>query len=155
MAQTCCSSSPWWRKPVPLEVAQDEVQLGGGGGAAHLVEVDEALAAGRGLGRERDLRQRVHDLGRQVQRVDQLVLGLARMDRDALDVHVRLVGREGLVDDLAQLARRPACRRQSAFRSFGRSRWTPRPISSSGVKQIRIGPCGRFGIVRAGGEPRS
>ena len=35
----------------PLEVAQDEVQLGRGGGAAHLVDVDEALAAVGGFGR--------------------------------------------------------------------------------------------------------
>ena len=88
---------------VLLEVAQDEVQLGRGRGAAHLVEMDEALAAVGGLGRQRDLRQRVDDLGREVQRVDQLVLGPAGMDRDALDGDHRLVGREGLVDDLAQL----------------------------------------------------
>ena len=90
-------------QPVQLEVAQDEMQLGRRRGAAHLVEVDEALAAVGGLGRQRDLRQGVDDLGRQVQRVDQLVLGLAGVDRDALDRDHRLVGREGLVDDLAQL----------------------------------------------------
>ena len=88
---------------VELEVAQDEVEIGRGGGAAHLVDVDEPLAAGRRFRRQRDVRQRVDDLGGQVQGVDQLVLRLTRMDRDALHVHVRLVRGERLVDDLAQL----------------------------------------------------
>ncbi len=88
---------------LPLEVAEDEVEIGRGRRAAHLVHVDEPLAAGRRLRRQRDMRQGVDDLGGQVQRVDQLVLGMARMDGDALHVHRRLVGRERLVDDLAPL----------------------------------------------------
>ena len=129
---------------VQLEVAQDEVEIGRGRGAAHLVEVDEPLAAVGGLGRQGDVRQRVDDLGGQVQGVDQLVLGLARMDRHALDVDVRLVGREGLVDDLAELG---AVQRVGdvGLQVSRQVAWTPRPISSSGVKQIRIGPWGRSG----------
>ncbi len=72
-------------QPVALEVAQDEVQFGCRGRAAHLVDVDEPLASGGGLRRQRHLRQRVDDLGRQVQGVDQLVLGVAGVDRDALN----------------------------------------------------------------------
>ena len=88
---------------VELEVAQDEVEIGRGGGAAHLVDVDEPLATGGRFRRQRDVRQRVDDLGRQVQGVDQLVLRLAWMDRDPLHVDVGLVRGERLVDDLAQL----------------------------------------------------
>ncbi len=86
---------------VQLKIAQDEMKLGFGCRAAHLVEMDEALATFGRLRREGDLGQRVDDLGGQVQRVDQLVLGLAGMDGDAGDRHRGLVGREGLVDDLA------------------------------------------------------
>ena len=51
----------------------------------------------------RHVRQRVHDLGAEMQRIHQRVLRVARMDRDALDVHLGLVRRERLVDDLAEL----------------------------------------------------
>ena len=54
-------------------------------------------------GVQRRLRQRLHDPGGQVQRVDELVLGGAGMDRHALDAHRRLVGGEALVHDLALL----------------------------------------------------
>ena len=47
--------------------------------------------------------QRVHDRGGQVRGVDQLVLGPAGVDRHALDGDFGRVGREGLVDDLAQV----------------------------------------------------
>ena len=88
---------------VALEVAQDEVKLGLRRGPAHLVEMDEALAAVGGLGSQRDVRQRHDDLGGQVQRVDQLVLRVAGVGRDALNGHGRLVCRERLKDHLALL----------------------------------------------------
>ena len=88
---------------VPFEIAQDEVELGRRRCAAHLVEVDESLAVARGLRRQRDVGQRVDDLGGQVQGIDQDVLGLAGVGGHALDGHDRLVRRERLVDDLAEL----------------------------------------------------
>ncbi len=86
-----------------FEIAQDDVDLHLGCGPAHPDDVKEALAAGSRLWRERGLGQRVHDLGGQVRGVDQLVFGPAGMDRHALDVDLRRVGRKGLVDDLAQM----------------------------------------------------
>ena len=73
------------------------------GGAGHLVDVDESLATGGRFRRESHVRQRVDDLRGKMQRVHQRVLRVARVDRHALDVHLCLVRREGLVDDLAKL----------------------------------------------------
>ena len=39
-----------------------------------------------------------------MERIDQLVLGRAGVNGDALDAYGGAVGREGLIDDLAQLA---------------------------------------------------
>jgi hypothetical protein len=91
------------RPALQLEIAQDEMEIGDGRRAAHLVHVDEPLAASRGLRRQGDVRQRGDDLRGQVKRVDQRVLRLARMDRDAFHAHVRLVRGERLVDDLTEL----------------------------------------------------
>ena len=77
-------------QPVQLEVAQDEVQLGLGRAAAHLVDVDEAVAAVGRLGRAPGLRQRVDDLGGQMDGIDQLVLGRAGVDGDAADLDLAL-----------------------------------------------------------------
>ena len=86
-----------------LEVAQDEVQLGRRRRAAHGVEVDEPLAAFGRLRRQRHLGHGIDDLGRQVQRVDQLVLGPAGVDRHTLDTDDGPVGRERLVDQFAAM----------------------------------------------------
>ena len=98
------AASPLGAQAIELEVAQDELEVGRGRGAAHLVDVDEAFAIRSVVsGVSVTCGSVLDDLGRQVQRVDQLALGLSWMDRDALDVHVRLVRRERLVDDLAEL----------------------------------------------------
>ena len=65
--------------------------------------MDEALTARGRFRRQRDLRQCIDDFRREVCRVNQLVLGPARMDRDALDVHFGAVGGKRLVNDLAQV----------------------------------------------------
>ena len=86
-----------------FEIAQDEMEIGRCGTATHLVNVDEPLPPRGCLRRERHVGQRLNDLGGQMKGVDQFPLGLAGMDRDALHVHVGLIGRKRLVDDLAPL----------------------------------------------------
>ena len=100
-------------QPIALEVAQDEVQLRLGRVAAHLIDMNET-PGGRSVvsGVSVTCGSVIDDLRRQVQRVDQHVLRLTRVDRHALDRDHRFVGRKGLVDDLAKLPRHRACRRR-------------------------------------------
>ncbi len=53
-------------KPVQFEIPQDQLDLGLGRGAPDLVDMEEAVALVRGLGRHRRLRQRLDDLRRQM-----------------------------------------------------------------------------------------
>src|SRR5690606_23675290 len=88
---------------VALERPDDEAQRRLGSAAVNLVDVNESLAAVRGFGGTRHVRQGVDHLRRQVQRVDHLVLRLARMGGYALDRYLSEVGGEGLVDHFTSL----------------------------------------------------
>ena len=115
--------------------------------AADLVGMQEALAVVGRLGREPVAGQPVEEVGRRADRVGHPVLGDRRMDVHAADRHHGQVGREGLdVDRVGPLAvERVAGRRR---RARSRSSWsTPRPISSSQVKQIRTGPVRDLGML--------
>ena len=68
---------------VVVEVAHDRADRRRAGGALDRVDVDEALAVGRRLGREPVLRQRGEDAAREPRRVDELARGDAGMDVDA------------------------------------------------------------------------
>ena len=102
-AQTFSTSAPWAARPSSSKSRRMMRELGGGGGAGQLVDVEEALAAGGGLGGEGGLGEGVDDLRGEVEGVDELALGHAGVDRDALDADDGLVGGEALEDDLAAL----------------------------------------------------
>ena len=69
---------------VELEIAEDQLEFRLRVGSADLVDVEEALAPLRRLGRARALRQGGDDLRAQVERVHEPALALARMDRALL-----------------------------------------------------------------------
>ena len=92
-------------EPLVLEVADDEAQLDLGGVAVDEHGVDVALASFGRLGREAVLREAAQDLRGELDRVHELALGPAGMDRAAADAHADLRAGERLG---LQLARRRA-----------------------------------------------
>ena len=81
-----------------------EAEPGLGGAARHVGDHDETVARVGGFGGHGGLRQGVDHLGGEVQRIDQLALGGAGMDRDAFDMHLGAIGGEAFIFDLAQRA---------------------------------------------------
>ncbi len=104
VAHTCLTRSPWAARPSSSKSRQDHVEFRCGRTARHLVDMDEALSYTCRLRGAGGLRQELDDLGGQMERVDQFVLGGSCVDGDALDLDRRLVGRESFVDDLAHRA---------------------------------------------------
>ena len=92
------------RQPFQLEIAQDESQLCLGGGAGQFIDMQKSVAAIDHLGRLCGQRQAVQHLGRQMQRIHQLALGIAGMGRNPSDLHHRAISRKALELDLAHLA---------------------------------------------------
>ena len=89
---------------IQLKIAQNELDRRRAGVAVHGIGVNKAGLTRRGGRGALILGQEVDNLGCQVQGVDQLVLGAARVDRDASHLDDRFVGGEGFVDQLAHFA---------------------------------------------------
>ena len=106
-------------KAVVLEVAGDEAQLDLGGVALDEHRVHVSLASRARLGRKPVLRQPREDLVGNLDRVHELTLGPAGMDRAAMDAHAHLRGGERL---RLQLARRGAVDRVGGCRTEGLDR---------------------------------
>lgn len=102
-----------------LEVAQEEVHGARGGRALQLVEMEKPLARVGRLRREVSVRQRRHDAPGKLERIDQLGLGAAGMGGDPADRDGGFIRREGLVDNLADLA---------AVQRVGEIRGEPRQV---------------------------
>ena len=96
------------------------------GVARELVRVDEALAVARRLRRERVRRQLGEQPPGQPRGVDELALGPARVDVDALEDDHDLGAGERLVLDLARAGSRRACRRRRRRSARRRTAWRPR-----------------------------
>ena len=88
---------------IVVEVTDDRHDPGTSGRAGQLVRMDEALAAGGGLGGETVGGKRRHDPSGEPERVDELARGLSRVHVDPLDGDRHLDGAERLVLELADL----------------------------------------------------
>ena len=86
---------------VPVEVAEDQRHRDALGAARDLARVDEALAALGRLGRERVRGQARDEPRGRLDRVDELPFRGAGVDADAVEGHLQLDCRPGLVLDLA------------------------------------------------------
>jgi len=109
--------------------------------------VDVAFAVLGRLRRARVLRQLLDDRRGELDRVDELALRPAGMDRPAADVHAHLCARERLALHLSR--GRTVDRVRAATPKVSTGKWmTPRPTSSSGLNATFTGPCGSSGCAR-------